>query len=471
MPGDARAGRMVAEADRDPVVICEGVSKRYPAERVVLFPPVVSLFERGIFRRERPTPPAEDALHDDEDEDEDEHDLERTAPPATRGPTDSFWALRDVSFRVPAGGGLGVLGGPGAGKSTLLRILSGQAFPTDGRVLIRGPVCPPPTELQRELRKTAGDLVSACRLFGLDKRVVRAHEAEINELAGLPTARDPQVDMAEMGNLAVAAAVVLPSSVLLLEEARGMDEAFGERVVERIRARLSRGSALVLASRSPELVQRLCDEVLVLDDGVVTARGEPDTIVPNYAPPRGARMPTRGRADAQALRKPRIASANTPFSPAAAILSASVFSTAGPRRKRFDAADELVVKIVLESAVPDIEVLCSVSFVPRRGDRTPIRAVSPTPLALPHPGIHVVAARTLPWSLGGAVYDVRADAIISTDGDPETRMIAREAGRIRIRAEEADDIVERAAPRDVHWDDQPFRRIDADWTLRPRHSR
>ncbi|MGH9886497.1 MAG: ATP-binding cassette domain-containing protein, partial [bacterium] len=51
---------------------------------------------------------------------------------------DELWALRDVSFAVPAGRVLGLLGPNGAGKTTALRILTTLALPTEGRAEVAG---------------------------------------------------------------------------------------------------------------------------------------------------------------------------------------------------------------------------------------------------------------------------------------------------------------------------------------------
>src|SRR4051812_1544396 len=58
---------------------------------------------------------------------------------ATRGKIDAtIWALRDVTFDVPEGAGLGVIGRNGAGKTTLLKLISRVTWPTSGKVRVAG---------------------------------------------------------------------------------------------------------------------------------------------------------------------------------------------------------------------------------------------------------------------------------------------------------------------------------------------
>src|SRR6185312_11209897 len=66
--------------------------------------------------------------------------MHRLRSPFPRASTEQFWALRDVSFEIRQGEAVGIIGRNGAGKSTLLKILSRITGPTDGQVVLYGPV-------------------------------------------------------------------------------------------------------------------------------------------------------------------------------------------------------------------------------------------------------------------------------------------------------------------------------------------
>ena len=145
---------------RGAAVVADRVSKLYPGRPAIMFPPVISMFKRGPFKRKRSDEPETDSssaalrsrgddldlIDDDDDDLEEEEDYydEPLPPPSRARPDEDFWALKDVSFTVPPGGALGILGPPACGKTTLLSILGGHAYPTEGRVLVRDPVSPLP---------------------------------------------------------------------------------------------------------------------------------------------------------------------------------------------------------------------------------------------------------------------------------------------------------------------------------------
>ena len=471
-------------ADRGPAILAEGVSKQYPGRRVLMFPPVLSIFERDLspFRGRRASEQAEspkrpyagdDLVLDEDDEDEDEDDerdrgLDDDFPPARPRPDELFWALKDVSLSVRPGAALGVLGGPDAGKSTLLRILSGRAFPTEGRVLVRGPVAPLPAELHKALAvsgKKGDDLVLACRLLGVDPQLVKPHQAEIEELAAPLVTPEGDPVRGARTRLAFATCAVLPTRVVLIEDTRGLDDAFIQRVFERLRERVRNGSSLVLASRQHEFVQALCDEVIVLDQGSIVDRGATTQTAGRYvASAEGQRASAIFQSpllsDGRGLSVPPAVAA---FNELAALLSVEVRTAAGVRSKVLEAEDELVVEIRVETAAPDTELHCGVSFTPRSGE-TSLRVELPEALRLAHPSTYLLEARIPPGTLPSGGYEVRADAIVAAGAEREASVIARSIGRFRIAGDELPG-ADPAEPPVTQWDGSATRRLEAEWSI------
>jgi lipopolysaccharide transport system ATP-binding protein len=479
--------------DGEARVLAESVSKQYPGRKVLIFPPVLSIFERdySLFRGRRSSAEADarrrpsavdDYDLDDEDDDGDDDDerdreLEEDLPPTRARPDEMFWAVRDVSLRIGPGAALGVLGGPGAGKSTLLRMLSGRAFPTAGRVLVRGTVAPLPGEVRKALAlsgKKGDDLVLASRLLGVEAQLVKQHRDEIEELAQPLLTPDGDPAPGARLRLAVATTAILPADVILLDDPQGLDDAFMSQVIERLRERLRAGSSLVFASRDAALVQQLCDEVILLDEGSVVDRGDPERAVNRYEADANGGQNTKGRRREQPAiaqgpdllqgQEPRVPSVVAAFNASAALTSAEVQSPTGSRSKHFDARDELCVEIRLATAQPDTEVQCGVCFTPRSGE-TVLRVQLPEPLRLAHPRTYVLVARVPPGTLRSTGYEVRADAIVASRTEPAASVIARSVGRIRIVGDEL-DYVEPGEPPVPHWDGSSAWPVEAEWSIR-----
>jgi ABC-type polysaccharide/polyol phosphate transport system ATPase subunit len=503
------------------VIVAEGVSKRYPSEPVRMFPPIVSMFHRNWFtlrRSEGVEEPEEveaksasrhearaarsraaarqreqfelddldDADDDDDDDDDDEDDDDELGPTRLGGPTpdepgEMFWALKDVSFSVPPGAALGVLGGQGAGKSTLLNIIGGRAFPTEGRVLTRGVVSPMPSGLAKAIALTGKgyfnfDLVLGCRLVGIEPHLVKRHREEIEELAQPVLGPDGEPAPGALVRLAVATAAILPASAILFEDGlRGMDEAFTNRVVERLRDRLRSGTSLVFASQEPQPMAELCDEVIVLDGGSIVGRGDSKRAIAGYEPAQnggGGTAPKRARRASSAIvpgspelgeRELRVPAVQAAFNSSAALISAEVQRADGSPSKRIHTADELSVVIRLETIVPDTEVHCGVCFTPRSGE-TGVRVHPPEPLRLRDPRAYVVVVRVPAGTLPGGGYKVHASAVVASAAEREASAITRDAGRLRIVGDD-EPAQAPAVPADEHWDGCVSWRADGEWSI------
>jgi hypothetical protein len=135
----------------------------------------------------------------------------------------------------------------------------------------------------------------------------------------------------------------------------------------------------------------------------------------------------------------------------------------GERSKSLDADAGLVVEIRLETAVPNIELHCGVSFMPRSGE-TGLRVQLPEALRLAHPRTYTLEARIPPGTLRSGGYQVRADAIVAAGAATEARAIARGLGRVRIEGDEQ-PVADGGEPPVMDWDGRPARRVEADWSI------
>ncbi len=476
--------------DRDTAITVEGVSKRYPRVPETMFPAVVSMFDRGWFGGDKgdgdAVPDAGgfnpegfdlgEEIDDEDDDDLDEEEFDERAPPPP-GEGETFWALEDVSFRVAQGEALGVIGPPGSGKTTLMRILGGQCFPTEGNASVRDPVSPLSAELAKAMGgKGENDPVMAARLLGVDGHTAKSHAAEIEDLAGPHKDASGLPDPGIRIRLSIATTILLPSSVILFEELKGMKDEFKERVVERLRARRRTGTALVIASSKPDLIAELCEQAILLDEGRVTAHGAVGEVL---ASPAAAALNRKARHAGEtgsepehAAPRPRIAPGKkvrvpevvTPFHGWAGLVSAGTMRESGTPTKRFGAGDHFRVEMRLETTVPGVEARCAIDFAPRDDTGPAIRVEHPETLRFDRAGEHVLVARISADLLGEGPHDVRADAVVAHPDERRGTVIARNVGKVRISGTGPGDA--RAGGPEVRgWDGRSAVSADAEWTI------
>lgn len=199
-----------------------------------------------------------------------------------------FWPLRDVTFAVPRGVTVGLIGENGSGKSTLLKLISRILQPTGGTVQIRGRVSAllelgagfhPELSGRDNIYLHAALLGHAReRIDTLVEPIVRY--ADIGDFIDTPVKHYSSGMFARLG---FAIAVHVEPDILLVDEVLAVgDEAFQRRCLDTFEMMQSRGATILLVSHSLSQVLSLCDQCIWLHDGVVRAMGDTQEVVRSY---------------------------------------------------------------------------------------------------------------------------------------------------------------------------------------------
>jgi teichoic acid transport system ATP-binding protein len=209
-------------------------------------------------------------------------------------------ALRNVSFDVPKGSVLAVIGRNGAGKSTLCRVISGILPPDEGRVMVRGrlnllsPGIGFSAALTGRENIVLGGLAS-----GLSPERLDEIADEIGEFAQLAGYLDMPMHSYSGGmrmRLASSIAVFLDPEILLIDEAlTGGDAGFQEHIAERTAQLTGEGRTIVLVTHGLSSVKTMATQALWLHQGQVAAIGDPDEVVSKYM--RYCRLESIGSSD------------------------------------------------------------------------------------------------------------------------------------------------------------------------------
>lgn len=191
-----------------------------------------------------------------------------------------FWAIRDVSFDVPKGRTVGIIGRNGSGKSTMLQVMAGILTPTTGSVTVRG-------VLSALLELGAGfnaeftgreNVYMAGAIMGLSRARVDELFPSIEAFADIGQFIDQPVKTYSSGmfvRLAFAVAAQVRPDVLIVDEALAVgDIFFQQKCMQFIKEELATTTKLIV-THDMGAIASLCDRVLVMHKGRLEFDGPP----------------------------------------------------------------------------------------------------------------------------------------------------------------------------------------------------
>ena len=225
-----------------------------------------------------------------------------------------LWALRDISFEIPAGEALGLIGHNGAGKSTLLKILSRITEPTEGRAILRGRVASlleVGTGFHPELTGRENIFLNGAILGMSRAEIVRNFDA-IVAFAEVERFLDTPVKRYSSGmyvRLAFAIAAHLTPEILLVDEVLAVgDIEFQRRCLGRMNEVARSGRTVVFVSHNLSSIEALCRQTVLMSRGRVEKQGPTREVLAQYLSRRGATavLDLRAFADREGAGRARI---------------------------------------------------------------------------------------------------------------------------------------------------------------------
>ena len=196
-------------------------------------------------------------------------------------------ALDGVSFDVRPGRLTGFVGANGAGKTTTMRAIVGVLAPDAGDITLGGE----PMTLERRRRigympeerglypnmRIDHQLVYLARILGVPKDEARLRAADLLEGLDLADRAAEPLHTLSLGNqqrVQVAAALIHEPDLLILDEPfSGLDPLAMDALAARLRERAEAGVPVLFSSHQLDMVERLCDDLVVIHEGQVVAAG------------------------------------------------------------------------------------------------------------------------------------------------------------------------------------------------------
>lgn len=201
---------------------------------------------------------------------------------------EEFWALKDVTFDVPHGSTLGIIGSNGSGKSTMLKCLAGILYPNRGEIRVNG-------KLAALLELGAGfhpelsgreNIYLNSAILGMSRRDIATRYDSIVEFSGLGRFIDTPVKNYSSGmviRLGFSIACHVEPEILLIDEILSVgDQSFQRRSGEKIEQFRQEGRTIVIVSHGLGSLQQLCEDLVWLEKGEIRRIGPAADVIAEY---------------------------------------------------------------------------------------------------------------------------------------------------------------------------------------------
>ena len=206
-----------------------------------------------------------------------------------RNKVDEFQAIHNVSFNVPKGNILGIVGKNGSGKSTMLNAIAGIFAPDSGTIDLKGnsvSLLSIGVGFQRELTGRENIILSGM-LLGFSEKAVRERMEEIIEFSELGKFIDAPVRTYSSGmysKLAFSITAILETDIMLIDEVLSVGDArFKKKSYNKLKQLISdENRTVVMVSHDTKTLDGLCDEILWLHDGEIKMYGNTKEVLEKY---------------------------------------------------------------------------------------------------------------------------------------------------------------------------------------------
>jgi len=200
-----------------------------------------------------------------------------------------IWALRDIHFEVKPGEVLGIIGKNGSGKSTLLKIVSRITLPTSGRIRGNGRIASlleVGTGFHSELTGRENTYLNG-HIMGMKKKEIDRKFDEIVDFSGVERFLDTPVKRYSSGmyvRLAFAVAAHLDPEILIIDEVLAVGDAeFQKKCIGKMKSVSGEeGKTILFVSHNMQVIQNLCNRAMVLEKGIITGSGNPESVISQY---------------------------------------------------------------------------------------------------------------------------------------------------------------------------------------------